>query len=401
MTINELKQKYAVKKAGADIVQRWADRMESTGWAQRGESGAAAYLANYGKGISAKKVAALASYAESLGFAPVAARFWSEAYRLETGMDLPNGESLSASGSTGVAAPVLPKPATASPTPVFRLKPQLLIAVDLAEAERLLDSPQYGMQEKMDGERHPIEIVGGVVIGGNKRGLVRPVLPEVADELRFLGDAVLDGEIVGVTYHVFDILSHGGKDLRHLPFQSRYAILERLIASISYLHKRVGPPNVAIVPLVTLPQAKKIFSKALYAEGAEGYVLKLLSAGYTAGAGHFEQFKFQFRSTIAAVVGEKSDDRRSVSISVLRDTDGSRRELGKVTIPGARNIPEAGSIIEVEYLYCHSGKEGKLAQPVYKGVRFDAVEADCLESKLRVVPADYAESLLEEVEFGA
>ena len=90
-----------------------------------------------------------------------------------------------------------------------------------------------------------------------------------------------------------------------------------------------------------------------------------------------------------------------MAIYVNSDTDGSIRELGKVTIPGFRDIPKAGSIVEVEYLYCHSGKDGKLAQPVYKGVRFDVIEADCVESKLRVVPADYAESLLDEVEVGA
>lgn len=403
MTLQELKQKYAVKKAGADIVQRWADRMESTGWAQRGESGAVGYLANYGKGISAKKVAALASYAESLGFAAVAARFWSEAYRLETGMDLPSGESPGGAG-VGVAvldaAPAFHKPATLTPPATFQFKPQLLSAVDLEEAERLLESTLHGMQEKIDGERHPIQIVEGVVTGGNKRGLVRPVLPEIADELRPLGDAVLDGEIVGDTYYVFDLLSHAGHDLRHLPFQSRYAKLLRVMESILPPLKAGGASRIVVVPLVTFPAAKKIFRNALYSEGAEGYVLKLLSACYTPGAGGNETVKYQFRSTIAAVVGEKTDDKRSVSISVMRDSDGSRRELGKVTIPGSLAIPTEGSIIEVEYLYCHPGKDGKLSQPVFKGERFDAVEGDCLESKLRVAPADHAESLLEEVGVG-
>ena len=59
--------------------------------------------------------------------------------------------------------------------------------------------------------------------------------------------------------------------------------------------------------------------------------------------------------------------------------------MGSVTIPTNAKMPAKGQIIEVEYLYVHPG--GCFAQPVYKGLRDDVDEEDCVESKLKVKAA--------------
>jgi hypothetical protein len=72
----------------------------------------------------------------------------------------------------------------------------------------------------------------------------------------------------------------------------------------------------------------------------------------------------------------------SVAISVYRK-DGSLRDMGNLTIPGNTPIPEMGSIVEVQYLYCNLGADGKLQQLVFKERRDDVVPADCQESKIK------------------
>ncbi len=361
----------------SDIVSRWETRVIPFGLHTRGRAGADSYLGQYGKGIRPPKVIQFARLAAIKGFPEMAAGFWEHAFLLETG----ERASLSVTGASPTPVATLRAPALKES---FRQLPQLLTAVDRDTAMRLARQPNIGIQEKEDGERLLTRTAGDLVVGGNKKGLIAFVPPGVADELLRVGNSETDGERIGATYHVFDLLSHRGVDFRQLGFIERY---RRLAAIVAESGEDSGA--VKLVPLVTDHDAKLECIAELERTGKEGFVLKDLHAPYVPGDGT-TQVKYQFRQSASFIAGASNPNgRRSVQVFVLR-ADGSRRDMGFVTISGSMELPRPGQIVSVRYLYVYAGPEGKLHQPVFEGVRRcgDADENDCLESKLKVESKD-------------
>ena len=360
----------------SDIIARWESRIVPAGLHTRGRTGADSYLGQYGKGIRPPKLIQFARLADIKGFPEMAAGFWEHAFFLETG----ERATLSLTGSPAPAA-MLRAPAIKES---FSQRPQLLTAVDRETALRLARQPNIGIQEKKNGERLLTETVGNFVAGGNKKGLITSVPLAVADDILRFGDTEFDGEKIGATYHVFDLLSHRGVDFRQLGFVERYQRLAALFAECG------GDSGaVKLVPLVTDLDAKLRFIAELECGGKEGFVLKDLDAPYEPGEGTTQR-KFQFRVSASFIAGATNPSgRRSVQLFVLRG-DGSRRDLGFVTVPGSAQLPRPGEIVSVQYLYVHAGPAGKLHQAVFEGIRppGDADENDCLEAKLKVVAGE-------------
>jgi hypothetical protein len=69
---------------------------------------------------------------------------------------------------------------------------------------------------------------------------------------------------------------------------------------------------------------------------------------------------------------------RSVAWAVYQDPGDGFVEVGNVTIPPNFDIPPAGSLVDVRYLYARLG--GSLYQPVYLGPRTDVDVADSAKS---------------------
>jgi hypothetical protein len=65
------------------------------------------------------------------------------------------------------------------------------------------------------------------------------------------------------------------------------------------------------------------------------------------------------------------------------------REKSSALVPDRYPLPRVEQIVEVRYLYCHTGPEGKLIQAKYFGkVRDDVALADCCVSQLKVKAGD-------------
>jgi bifunctional non-homologous end joining protein LigD len=81
--------------------------------------------------------------------------------------------------------------------------------------------------------------------------------------------------------------------------------------------------------------------------------------------------------------------RRSVAIGVY--LDGELVPAGNVTIPTNQEIPNAGDVAEVRYLYAMPGTNA-LYQPVFLGVRDDIEPAECTieQLKMRQQPMEVA-----------
>ena len=76
----------------------------------------------------------------------------------------------------------------------------------------------------------------------------------------------------------------------------------------------------------------------------------------------------------------KINVQRSVEVSLLRE--GKLVASGNVTIPANHEIPLAGMIIEVRYLYAYPDSLA-LYQPVFIGLRDDVAWGECTVAQLK------------------
>lgn len=255
------------------------------------------------------------------------------------------------------------------------LRPQLLNALELDELDRFLDSPAYGMSEKHDGVRFMVTVVDGKALAANRTGGAKPIPLELERAITALrADCTLDGELVGQTYFVFDLLMLEGEDLRPLSFQRRFQALEHLL---------IGTQEpLALVPVITETAQKRACFEELQARKAEGCVFKDLAAPHSAGRPNSggPQRKFKFTEDASFIVG-RHNAQRSVGLQVFTD-DGQLLDVGNVTIPPNYAVPPLGAIVDVAYLYKFKG--GCIYQPVYKGERPDVLAEECLERRLKL-----------------
>ena len=253
------------------------------------------------------------------------------------------------------------------------VRPQLLNAV--VDADTFLMDDSFFLQEKKDGKRLLIRKQGNDVTGINRRG----VECGIPDSIRVAAgsvphDYLVDGEAVGDTHHVFDLLEVGGSSLRHIPYRERLIKLAQLIAH----GKKTG---IQWVRTTSGYLAKCRAFERLRDERAEGVVFKRISSPYSPGrpSSGGDHLKFKFVET-ASVVVQAINSKRSVQIGVW--DHGKLVPAGNVTIPLDQPIPQVGDISEIRYLYA-IGSSGSLYQPVYLGVRDDITAEECTRDQLK------------------
>ncbi|AQA06881.1 DNA ligase (plasmid) [Mycobacterium sp. MS1601] len=260
---------------------------------------------------------------------------------------------------------------------VSGLLPQLLNVIDEGEAARVVADPHWVMQEKFDGRRLMLRKIGTVVEGVNKLGLVVSLsAPVAAAALALSGDFVLDGEVIGDRFHVFDLLSRDSTDLRERPYRDRYSALTALIDRARF------SAHIVYARCWTDATAKADHLNELRERNAEGVVFKRWDAPYRQGRPNSggTQLKLKFVATISAMV-TAVNQQRSVGVSLLDGDDW--KAVGNVTVPANQNRPQIGDVVEVRYLYAaQSG--GALYQPVLLGVRDDVEPAECVVAQLKL-----------------
>ena len=250
----------------------------------------------------------------------------------------------------------------------------LLNPVEESDLEPLLSSPDWLMQEKLDGRRLLVRKAGTLIQGANRRGLIIPLSEPLQLALGTLpGDFVLDGESIGDTFYPFDLLERDGQNLHGLGYATRHARMLALLARPPF-------PTVRPVPIIT--HDKKGTLETLRREFAEGVVFKRADAPYRAGrpASGGDALKFKFYKTLSAVVSS-CNAKRSVNLQLEGNIP-----LGSVTVGPNFDIPKPGAVVEVRYLYAFPG--GALCQPLFLGVRDDVLASECSADQL-IFKADH------------
>lgn len=283
-------------------------------------------------------------------------------------------------------AVILPKLDTPKGSP-FAVKhvPHLLVALsDENQLKDLLVSSDWTAQEKKDGKRITLQVAGPQVIAFNKLGAECAMPGEIlasVRELQAIGadGYMLDGELVGQTLHCFDALIVDGVDLRNERFDHRYAALDKLLAGF----RSVGlHQNLQLVPAQRGAEAKQELLRIVKAQGREGLVFKKDGGYYVPGRATLTkatQLKWKITESVSAVVLSHSASKRSVGVG-LASAAGAMVKFGNVTVPPNAAMPNVGSVVEVEYLYCYEG--GSLIQPVFKGPRDDVTALECVVSQI-------------------
>ena len=260
--------------------------------------------------------------------------------------------------------------------------PQLLNGIDDSQAQALLENGAWVAQPKHDGHRRLVQASDSGLTGINRKGLATGLPAAVAAELACLaGHApyVLDGELIGEAYVVFDLLEWEGEDLRSAECSHRLGMLQAVAELL----------GAACATHVTLTESAYATKRALYehvkAQGGEGLVFKRLSAPYVPGRPNSggSQLKLKFTHRATVVVSAQHATKRSVAM-VLRDAAGGQVAVGNVTVPTNYPLPPPGALVEVEYLYAFPG--GSLFQPQFLGERTDVSVDECTVSQLHLKP---------------
>jgi bifunctional non-homologous end joining protein LigD len=240
---------------------------------------------------------------------------------------------------------------------------QLPTAIDDEQLMSILMNHAYAAQEKANGERRSIEVRAGVVRGINKLGLYVNLPENLVQAFTGFGNAFFDGEQVGTTFYVFDLLQYQGRDLRQIAFGDRYEILANEV--LNNMWRPADYPIKLLDAAFTHGDKQKLLQRVRDRNG-EGLVFKAVTSPYDSGRSK-AALKYKFNESSTCVVIEVNQQ-RSVGLG-LRNAAGTMIPVGNVTIPQNFAVPSAGDLVEVQYLYFNP--EGAFEQPVYLGPRND------------------------------
>jgi len=263
--------------------------------------------------------------------------------------------------------------------------PELLTPIDEPEALLLAQDASWWFQQKFDGRRLAVQKSEGKYSGINKLGQIIPIdsrLAESLDRVRAQG-FLADGEITDSRFFIWDLLSVNDTDLRVQPYEIRYVHLTQHFRGVSDV--------LRVCETAMTTKAKRDFVKKMHSANAEGFVCKNRNAVYAGGRAG-QHFKCKFVVTASFIVGLKpekkaNDGHRSIAVYLL--DENRQRFMGTVGVPDRYRLPKEGEIVEVQYLYCHPGPDGKLIQAKYFGkVRDDIEIAECNVSQLKVKAND-------------
>ncbi|MBK6907591.1 MAG: WGR domain-containing protein [Rhodocyclaceae bacterium] len=263
--------------------------------------------------------------------------------------------------------------------------PQLCNPVSDTNALGLIYSPHWAAQEKMDGERRAVDATLQHIIGINRKGLRVPLPQPIVKELYVLvqrhGGIFLDGELVGDVLHVFDLLRHGDLPLHAAPWHQRITLATHLLT---------GFTSIRVIPVAYSRDDKRALWHQVKDAKGEGIVFKAMNSVVAPGRPNSggDWLKAKFVESATCCVMEINLGRRSVKLGVMDAHFLGKSRLvpvGNVTIPPNYPVPEAATVVEIQYLYANPG--GSLYQPIYRGPRTDVGIEACRLDQLKLKPA--------------
>lgn len=258
-------------------------------------------------------------------------------------------------------------------------KPQLLLQPKGSVAdniEKYLAQPGWIWEQKMDGERRPIQKhADGSVTGMQRDGLAVPLPMTLVEAVRALPieSCIIDGEdMPGGRWAPFDLPSTPADPTGQRPYKERKAELLALLSAA---------PSPIFIKIRSADNPKD--ARALHAlvseTRGEGLVAKRADASYSAGRGE-DQLKFPYKQRATLLVIDQPRTKRSIGVGSV-NPDGSVRDLGRVTVPPNKAVPANGTCVDIECLYLNPNGGG-LHIPTFISERTDQCRENCTIDQL-------------------
>jgi bifunctional non-homologous end joining protein LigD len=253
---------------------------------------------------------------------------------------------------------------------------QLLQPIEDDELEKYMRDEAMIAQQKIDGIRI-IAHIAEELIATNRNGEHTTLDDRVAEGLSGLPHGtIIDGEMIGDHYWLFDVLQIGEEDVRKLGYLDRWTRLE------GDLEPGLAGP-VRVLPIARGREKKTLFER-IVEQRAEGIVFKHARAPYKAGRGS-TQVKYKLTKSADVVILSNAGNAYQMAVY-----DGKKlRDVGKV-FAGTTNETRAildemlaqdeRPIAEVRYLYATDSDN--LFQPVFVRLRDDKKAAECTRDQL-------------------
>lgn len=281
------------------------------------------------------------------------------------------------------------------------MEAQLAESLDLSQAMRYLENPDWWVEQKLDGHR----II--VVIDDPKEPVDQPPITKVLNRngkayskkfdkriyysLQGMKNrihaeyVVYDGELVEDKLWLFDLLYLDGLITPQSPYRDRRKLLQSM-----YDGQLMGLPDdivdhfqrsVGIVPIAKHEEKKKELTFRILKSGGEGVMLKDKEAPYRQGVRSRDVRKVKFVSEADVIVSEVGrEGKDSLRLHIYRD--GKLVEVGACSSIGKEPV-EVGDVIVVRYLYL--GSDERLVQPRMMRKREDKEQQDCTWDQLKPV----------------
>lgn len=285
--------------------------------------------------------------------------------------------------------------------------------------DQYIESLAWGMTEKVNGVRFPIEKKGDQLIGYNRKGMAQYDVPDGAKALRALDvDCLIDGERMegdsAGQYVMFDLLEIDGESIRHRPYEYRIRLLENLMCRM-YGIQDFGHPTVTgmgymdnqlrlLTPALT-PGTKRKYFDRIQDNGGEGVIFRKTDGPSIAGNTPHE-IKVKFTCEIDAIITGTNLSRgtASLNLGLVREPDGTIIDIGSVRsgltdadvakvqamldlrrAPGRHNWP----VIKVSFLKARTVGV-KLVEPTawVKDIREDKAWRECTTEQLSEIFGD-------------
>lgn len=259
---------------------------------------------------------------------------------------------------------------------------QLLNPVEVHEVERLLSDDSVLAQQKLDGNRVLCHVEDGEVLPTNRSGQKTNVAAQVLEGLIHLPPGtVVDGEVVGSVYWLFDVLQVNGRDVTGRPCLERFSLLAE------ELEPGLSEPVRVLESALTTRQKRGLYER-LQQSGAEGIVFKRKDAPYTPGrpSSGGAQLKCKFVSSADVVLVENAGNAYRMQVF----DGGTAFDVGKV-FSGTTNETRAqidaalgrGQRLVAEVRYLYATADSQLFQPIFVRVREDKQEKECVRAQLK------------------
>jgi bifunctional non-homologous end joining protein LigD len=255
------------------------------------------------------------------------------------------------------------------------IKSELLHEISKAEVERLILNPNFGVQEKFNGERRTICKEGERIRNWNREGEEGKPLP--ASLLRILrahpvSAFVIDVELVKAKLKILDALIIDTFNL----FDQEYVTREEAAhTAFDNFHA-----DITVVFTARTMQEKMTLMQELILRNAEGACFKNMQATFKQGRAG-QHFKFKFWKEVDAVVMAPSyKGHEAVEIGVY-DAKGKLQRISGCALKSRIKV-SVGDVVSVKYLY--ATRDRHIVQPSMLRVRTDKKPNQCTIDQLVV-----------------